>query len=298
MGKGSIKFPEPSAEEKAYFAFMTSHAQKVQAQEEAERTAEQTRMTGLRNTGISGYEGHKQNILNQYTSGLIDYNTAKKGLEDYRTQYSLDKDETQNTKIQTDLNTLEGEETTKAPQRNLLLAGQAYKDVLGREATAEELTKFTNLQKDAGYKLSDLASSLKGSDEYNKKFNKSYLDNYLDTMYGAKTTETDEKGLARDVRTFKYGSEYDPTYAGDLKNATNIELAKGPSSFTGTTKEIEDFQARMRQNRDFMFNAGLTNLQGQIDKDTQKIKNEGSKEVARIGTQGQLLSNLTAGFWS
>jgi hypothetical protein len=119
-------------------------------------------------------------------------------------------------------------------------------------------------------------------------------------MYGKQGTTTNEKGetVKTGKRTFTYNTALDPTFSGDLAKATGINTSGLPSSFTGTPAEIEEAQQAMRQKRDFMYNAGLTNLQGQIDKDTQKIKNEGTADVAKIGTQGQLLSNLTAGFWS
>jgi hypothetical protein len=41
----------------------------------------------------------------------------------------------------------------------------------------------------------------------------------------------------------------------------------------------------------------LTNLQGEIDKETQKLKNEGTKEVSKIAAAGSLYSNLVSGFW-
>jgi hypothetical protein len=36
-----------------------------------------------------------------------------------------------------------------------------------------------------------------------------------------------------------------------------------------------------------LFSAGLTNLQGEIDKETQKLKNEGTKEVSKIAAAGR-----------
>jgi hypothetical protein len=36
---------------------------------------------------------------------------------------------------------------------------------------------------------------------------------------------------------------------------------------------------------------------GEIDKETQSLKNEGAKQVAKIGAAGSLYSNLVSGFW-
>jgi len=118
-------------------------------------------------------------------------------------------------------------------------------------------------------------------------------------MYGKQNTEMVD-GLEKKTgkRTFNYDTGLDPTFAGDIGKASGVSFASMPSSVTGTPAEIQQFQDAQRQKRDFMYNAGLTNLQGQIDKDIQKIKDEGTQATARIGTQGQLLSNLTAGFWN
>lgn len=302
MGKGSIKFPEPSPEEKAYFAFMTSHAQKVEAQDEIERNEEKTRKTNLKNTGIAGFDAYKNNVLNQYKSGLIDYDKAEQRLKDYGSTYNLTGEEftvgDNKTSIQSELNALRQQDVDTAASKRSLLAKHTYQTLLGKDPTEAQMTQFEELSKTGGYSLANLAEDIKSSDDYKKKFEQSYLENYLNSMYGGKTTETDEGGRQKDVRSFKYSSTYAPKFAGDLKSSTGLDIAAAPSTFTGSVEEIKQFQEDMRQKQNFMYNAGLTNLQGQIDKDTQKIKNEGTADVARIGTQGQLLSNLTAGFWS
>jgi len=40
----------------------------------------------------------------------------------------------------------------------------------------------------------------------------------------------------------------------------------------------------------------LTNLQGEIDKETQSLKNEGAKELARIEQSGGLYRQLVGAF--
>jgi hypothetical protein len=47
-----------------------------------------------------------------------------------------------------------------------------------------------------------------------------------------------------------------------------------------------------------LYSAGLTNLQGEIDANTQKIKNQGLKEQQKIQSFGNVASNLVSGFWN
>jgi hypothetical protein len=45
-----------------------------------------------------------------------------------------------------------------------------------------------------------------------------------------------------------------------------------------------------------LYSAGLTNLQGEIDKETQKLKNEGQKELAKVTSQGAIYNSLVGSF--
>jgi hypothetical protein len=51
--------------------------------------------------------------------------------------------------------------------------------------------------------------------------------------------------------------------------------------FAGTPAEIEEQLQNVRETRKYLYSAGLTNLQGEIDKETQKLKNEGAQEACR-----------------
>ena len=296
MGKAP-KYEAPALDPtvQAYNTYMMERQKTLDAQSDASTLQAAAETNAIKTTGQAGYNTYKQNILNQYNAGLIDTAQAQQSFKDYEDRYKLGTGFTQ-----TDLNDLTSQATQQATGKNVLLAGQTYKDILGRAATESELSSFGELTKTGGYKLTDLVNSIKSGQEYQSKFNDNYLTNYYDTMYGKQETTKSPEGydVKTGRRTFNYNSALDPTFAGDITASTGVNAAAAPKSFTGTAAEIEEFQQAMRQKRDFMYNAGLTNLQGQIDKDTQKIKNEGSADVARIGTQGQLMSNLTAGFWS
>jgi hypothetical protein len=295
MGGSKVNIPGPDPSQVAYNNYMLEHQKQIDRDAQAAADEEKANLAAVKSTGVAGYNTYRQNILNQYSSGLLDDKTATQQLKDYEDRYKLGTGYTQS-----DINSLVSQATESAGSKQSILAGQTYKDILGRAATESELSSYQELAKTGQYKLADLVNTIKAGSEYQNKFNDNYLSNYYDSMYGKQATTTDASGqtVKTGQRTFKYDASNDPTFTGDLTGATGINLGgAGSREFTGTPAEIEAFQQAQRQKRDFMYNAGLTNLQGQIDKDTQKIKNEGTQSVQRIASQGQLLSNLTAGFW-
>ena len=296
MGKAPrYEAPKPDPTIQAYNTYMMERQKTFDAADDAAKLEATTSTNAIKATGQAGYNTYKQNLLNQFNAGLIDSTQAQQGFKDYEDRYKLGTGFAQN-----DLNELVNQATQQATGKSRTLAGQTYKDILGREAKEEELTSFENLQKTGQYKLTDLVNTIKAGGEYTSKMDENYLTSYLDSMYGKQETKKSPEGydVKTGRRTFNYNSALDPVFSGDIAKATGISTSEMPTSFTGTAAEIEDFQNAQRQKRDFAYNAGLTNLQGQIDKDTQKIKNEGTKDVTRIASQGQLLSNLTSGFWS
>ena len=296
MGKAPrYEAPKPDPSVQAYNNYMMERQKTLDTKSDADALEATASTNAIKTTGQAGYNTYKQNLLNQFNAGLIDSTQAQQGYKDYEDRYKLGTGFTQ-----ADLNELVSQATQQATGKSRTLAGQTYKDILGREAKEEELTSFENLQKTGQYKLTDLVNTIKSKEEYTSKMDKNYLTSYLDTMYGEQETTKSPEGynVKTGRRTFNYNSALDPVFSGDIAKATGISTSEMPTSFTGTAAEIEEFQNAQRQKRDFAYNAGLTNLQGQIDKDTQKIKNEGTKDVTRIASQGQLLSNLTSGFWS
>ena len=177
----------------------------------------------------------------------------------------------------------------------------AYKDLLGREATEDELSgAMSNLQLQSygGAGIQGLRDSLKSSSEYTKKFNDNYLDNYYDVQYGDQTT--DAEGNKTGKRIFNFDASLLPSYSGDLADKTNVNITTGEQfadyfSEGRTIAELESQQQNIRDTRKFLFSAGLTNLQGDIDKETQKIKNQGARDIAKIN-QGTEMYKLLGGF--
>ena len=118
-------------------------------------------------------------------------------------------------------------------------------------------------------------------------------------MYGKQTK--DEEGNMTGKRIFNFDASLMPGYKGDLEGTTGVDVTTGEEFadyFTEgrTVAELEAQQQNIKDTRQFLFSAGLTNLQGDIDKETQKIKNQGAKDIAKIQQEGSIYGQLLGGF--
>jgi len=178
----------------------------------------------------------------------------------------------------------------------------AYQQILGRVGTEGEIQEAKDSLKSGYYGgLDDFKSSLTSSSEYKKKFNRSYLENYYDTMYGKE--EVDAEGERTGKRTFNFDKSLLPTYKGDtggtgsqLETDTGVALPDWKDNYKGTPSELDFTMDNIRESRKFLYSAGLTNLQGTIDKEIQSLKNEGAREATRIGKEGDIYAGLVQGF--
>ena len=238
--------------------------------------------------GAAGYDSYASNIQSQLKSGLISFNDAQSRLEGYRSKYEISPGK-------------KGQELSDY-YVNQLLPGRretgtkaAYEEVLGRAATTDELAKAKE-RFGTGYysSVKDLKDSLYKGQEYQKKFNKSYLENYYDTEFGKQTT--DAKGERTGKRTFQFDKSLLPKYSGNLQGRTGITTPDFKDSFVGTPAEIKEQLQKVRDTRQYLYSAGLTNLQGEINKETTKLKNEGQKELQKIKEQGGLYRSLVGSF--
>lgn len=257
---------------------------RVAKEKEDQRLADEARKA----SGSAGYAGLRTGIEGQLRQGLIGYGEATQQLRDYATKYDMTPPEADVSQL-TDIYTKE-----LLPGRRITGVGAAYEEILGRQATADEQSKAME-RFNQGYYTSneDLRNALYKGTEYNDKFNQSYLDNYYDTMFGKQTTDTAGKKTGQ--RTFKFSSNLLPQMPEGTTARTGV-VAPQFSDFTGTPSEIEEQQQNVRDTRQFLYSAGLTNLQGEIDKETQKLKNEGSKELAKIQSQGSIYNSLVGSF--
>ena len=271
-----------------FLAYQQKEKESASAQAAADKAEQRAADEARKLAGATGYAGLRTGIEGQLRQGLIGYGEATKQLRDYATKYDMTPPETDVSQL-TDIYTKE-----LLPGRRATGIAAAYEEIYGRPATADEQSKAM-ARFNQGYYTSneDLRNSLYKSEEYNDKFNQSYLDNYYDTMFGKQTT--DAAGKKTGQRTFKFSSNLLPQMAEGTEKRTGVVTPQF-GDFTGTPSEIEEQQQNVRDSRQFLYSAGLTNLQGEIDKETQKLKNEGSKELAKVQSQGSIYNSLVGSF--
>ena len=269
--------------------FYRQRATREEERIEADRKAAAEKEAARIASGTAGYDTYKQGLEQQLRSGLIGFDAAQDYLRSYTTRYELFGREAD----ELGLGNLYREEI--APERFQIGTGAAYEEILGRKATEEEAASALERFKSGYYgSVQDLKESLYKGQEYQKKFNKSYLDSYYDTTFGDEIK--DEEGVGTGKRTFKFDKNLLPTYGGDLSERAKVKLPDFADEFIGTPAELEAQLQNVRESRQFLYSAGLTNLQGEIDKETQKLKNEGMEKVQRIAAQGDIYQSLVGAF--
>ena len=294
MGGGGTKVkyeaPDPDRSFEKYLQYQMQRDQDAEdrrLQEEADRKAADAARTAAATENLGSLYS---NLESQMRSGLISYADAATQLQGYASQYNLEP----GSALGYGTNLANIYATEVQPGRRATGVTAAYEELLGRAPTAEE--KQTAMDRfGQGYytTIQDFKDSLVKSQEYQDKFNQSYLDNYYDTQFGKQTV--DEKGKRTGLRTFKFSEEYMPSFIGDLKDKSGLEMPEF-GDFTGTPAELEEYQQSLRQSRQYLYSAGLTNLQGEIDKELQNIKVEGTKEITRISKEGDIYNSLVGTF--
>jgi hypothetical protein len=287
----SPEIPKDDSFEK-YLKYQQDREVAAETRAAAEKAESKAAADARKASAASAFGGMRSGLESQLRQGLIGYSDATSQLRDYASKYELappEQDVSALTKIYTE-ELLPGRRTTGTKA--------AYEELLGRQATEEELGKAQERFNQGYYSsVQDLKDSLVKSSEYQDKFNTSYLDNYYDTMFGKQGV--DEKGKKTGQRSFNFDKSLLPTYAGtDLAGRAKVTTPDFKDKFTGTPGEIQEQLQNVRDTRQYLYSAGLTNLQGEIDKETQKIKNEGQKEIANISSFGNVAANLVSGFWS
>ena len=299
-----------------YLEYQKGKEDRLQAQADAEKAEAKAKDLTRRKSGAQGLTGLYDRTKSQLESGLISFQGAQDKLQSYIDKYDLTGGFTEEegfTPTYTDPNKGPGQylsslqdiyqgEGGLLEKKRTSGVKLAYQDILGRQATDDELSSaMSNLQLQSygGAGIQGLRDSLKSSAEYTKNLNDNYLDNYYDTMYGKQTR--DAEGNMTKKRKFTFDPSLLPTYQGDLGERTGVGVTTG-EQFADyfkegrTIAELEEGQQNIRDSRKFLYSAGLTNLQGEIDKETQKIKNEGAKEIAKIQQEGSIYGQLLGGF--
>jgi hypothetical protein len=292
MGGSKVNYnpPPPDDTFTKYLEYQQAREKTLDTRAEQEKAEAAAERAAFKSSGAAGYAGLKTTTQQQLAQGLIGYESAANQLRDYAARYEL-------TPPEQDISELTQQYTATLPGKRATGMSAAYEEILGRQATPEELSKGQERFEQGYYgSMEDFKGSLTKSQEYQKKFNQSYLDNYYDTMFGKQTV--DAKGDKTGQRTFKFDPKLLPSYGGNLADRTKITTPDFGEGFTGTPAELEAQQQNVRDTRQYLYSAGLTNLQGEIDTNIQKLKKESAKEVASIGSTGNIYSNLVSGFWS
>ena len=302
-----------------YLEYQKERETRLDERAQKEREDEAARELTRRKSGAKGLTDLYGRTKSQLESGLLSFQGAQDKLQSYIDKYDLTAgfkpDDEGNTfdpgytdpskgagQYLTNLqNIYQGEGGLLEKQRTSGVK-LAYQDILGRQATDDELSSaMSNLQLQSygGAGIQGLRDSLKSSSEYTKNINDNYLDNYYDTMYGKQTK--DAEGNMTKKRKFTFDPSLLPTYQGDLEGRTGVGTTSGQqfADYFGegrTIAELEAGQQNIKDTRKFLFSAGLTNLQGEIDKETQKIKNQGAKDIAKIQQEGSIYGQLLGGF--
>ena len=294
MGGSKVKYEAPQIPKddsfEKYLAYQQQKETAAEARAAAEKAETKAAAEARKVSAASGFGGMRSGIESQLRQGLISYNDATSQLRDYASKYDLappEQDVSDLTKMYTE-ELLPGRRTTGTKA--------AYEELLGRQATEEEVTKAQERFNQGYYSsVQDLKDSLTKGSEYQDKFNTSYLDNYYDTMFGKQGTN--EAGKKTGQRSFKFDKNLLPTYSGtNLSSRAQVTTPDFQDAFTGTPGEIQEQLQNVRDTRQYLYSAGLTNLQGEIDKETQKLKNEGGKEIAKISSQGDIYKQLVGAF--
>lgn len=274
-----------------YLKYQQERERKLEERAETEKAEQKAAAEARKASAASAYGGMKSGIESQLRQGLISYGDATSQLRDYAAKYDLAPPEADVSAL-TDVYTKE-----LLPGRRKTGITSSYEEMYGRPATEEEVGKATERFQQGYYgTVQDLRDSLAKSPEYQKKFNQSYLDNYYDTQFGKQLT--DAAGERTGKRTFTFDKSLLPTYVTATKARAGVEVPTFQDQFIGTPAEIDEQLQNVRDTRKYLYSAGLTNLQGEIDSQIQKLKNESAQDIARTSAFGNVASSLVSGFWS
>jgi hypothetical protein len=300
--------PPPVQKDDSFENLLQYEQQKEKATDERlqKEKDEQKAATAARNaTGAASYGGLRTTVESQLRQGLISYADATQQLRDYSSKYDMTPPEADVGSL-TDIYTKE-----LVPGRRNTAIDTAYQEIYGRPATEAEKSAENKKFSDQYYTTNeDLRNALYKSPEYTKKYNDNYLDNYFDTQFGSSVearteeytdpTTGEKKTKVSKLRKFNFDPSLLPTYSDQagLEKKTGVTQPDYAKYF-GQSRSIEELQQGLqgvKDTRQYLYSAGLTNLQGEIDKETQKLKNEGSKELAKVQSQGAIYNSLVGSF--
>ena len=201
MGGKKVTYnpPPPDNTFSKYLEYQQERERTLDTRAEREKAEAKAQEDARKASGAAGYAGLKATTQQQLAQGLVGYESAANQLRDYASRYGL-------TTPEQDISELTQQYTAALPGKRATGISAAYEELLGRQATGDELSKAQERFQQGYYgSMEDFKGSLTKSQEYQKKFNQSYLDNYYDTMYGKQAV--DAKGDKTGQRSFKFDTK-------------------------------------------------------------------------------------------
>ena len=181
---------QPDNSFQQYLQYQQSREQAAEARAARERAEEAARQEARRERGRQALDPMRSNLQRSLDAGLISYGDATSQIRDFGAQYDIGGE---SEKRAQELSTYYT--GTLLPQKRQQQVKSAYKTILGREATEDEMADALASYQAEGWGGSSqgLRQQLKSGSEYRDKFNQSYLDNYYDPMYGKQDKTADGK---------------------------------------------------------------------------------------------------------
>jgi hypothetical protein len=198
--KVSYKPPPPDNTFSKYLEYQQAREKTLDDRAEREKAEAKAQEDARKASGAAGYAGLKTTTQQQLAQGLVGYESAANQLRDYASRYGL-------TPPEQDISELTQQYTAALPGKRATGMSAAYEELLGRQATAEELSKGQERFQQGYYgSMEDFKSSLTKSQNTKRSLTKV---TWIITMTRCMVNRTvDEKGDKTGQRTFKFDPKF------------------------------------------------------------------------------------------
>ena len=136
MGGGGPTYtpPPPDDSFKKYLEYTKEKEAAAEERAATERAESKAAEDARKASGAAAYGGLKQTTQQQLAQGLISYESAANQLRDYAAKYDL-------TPPEADINELTQQYTASLPGKRAAGIKASYEELLGRQASEEEISK-------------------------------------------------------------------------------------------------------------------------------------------------------------
>jgi len=151
--------PPPDDTFSKYLSYQQEREKTLDTRAQTEKAEAAAAEAARKASGAAGYGGLKTTTQQQLAQGLIGYESAANQLRDYASRYGL-------TPPEQDISELTQQYTAALPGKRATGMSAAYEELLGRQATAEELSKGQERFQQGYYgSMEDFKGSLTKSQE-------------------------------------------------------------------------------------------------------------------------------------